>query len=329
MKAICFEEFGDPADVLRVRESPVPAPGRGQVRVRMIASPINPSDLLVIRGEYGRRPKLPATPGFEGVGVVEATGGGLLGRLRRGKRVAVLNGQGGNWQQHVIVPARQIVPVPDGIPDDQAATFFVNPASALVMTRYILQAQPGDWLLQTAAGSALGRMIIHLGKQHRFRTINVVRRREQAEELRKLGGDVVVATDSESIEEQTQKATGGNGARFAIDAVGGPTGSAAARALAPGGRMLVYGTLSEEPLIVHPRTLMAGDQRIEGFWLSNWVRKQGPITMLGLFRQIRQLMREGIIKTDIGSTFVMDHVQAAVREAAKPGRRGKVLLRFD
>src|SRR5262245_19935124 len=111
MKAVVFDRFGDPAEVLQVREVALPEPGPGQVRVRMRASPVNPSDLLVVRGEYGRLPTLPATPGFEGVGVVVAAGPGLLCRLRMGKRVAVLNGAGGNWQEAVVVPARQVVPV--------------------------------------------------------------------------------------------------------------------------------------------------------------------------------------------------------------------------
>src|SRR5947209_13938319 len=111
MKAAFFDRFGVPEDVLQVREMPLPEPPRHHVRVRMLASPINPSDLLVVRGQYGRLPTLPATPGFEGVGIVEATGGGLLGRLRMGRRVAVLNSQGGDWQEHVVVPARQVVPV--------------------------------------------------------------------------------------------------------------------------------------------------------------------------------------------------------------------------
>src|SRR5262249_35635609 len=128
MKAIVFDRFGDPAEVLQVRDVPLSEPGAGQVRVRMRASPVNPSDLLVVRGEYGRLPKLPATPGFEGVGVVEAAGPGLLGWLRMGKRVAVLNGAGGNWQECVVVPARQVVPVSAAVSDEQAASFFVNPA---------------------------------------------------------------------------------------------------------------------------------------------------------------------------------------------------------
>src|SRR5438552_747478 len=120
MKAIVFDRFGEPADVLQLRDIPAVEPGRGQVRVRMRASPVNPSDLLVVRGQYGRLPSLPATPGFEGVGVIDAVGGGWLARLRGlrpGRRVAVLNSGGGNWQELVVIPARSAVPVPDDLPD--------------------------------------------------------------------------------------------------------------------------------------------------------------------------------------------------------------------
>src|SRR6516225_675598 len=174
-KAVIFERFGEPAEVLHVAEVPVRQPARNEVRVRMLASPINPSDLMVVRGRYGRLPQMPATPGFEGAGVVEAVGGGLLARLRGlapGKRVAVLNGSGGNWQQTVVLPVRQVVPVPADLPEEQVATFFVNPASALVMSRHVLKVPHGAWLLQTAANSALGRMVIRLGKRFGFRTIN-------------------------------------------------------------------------------------------------------------------------------------------------------------
>src|SRR5439155_10231340 len=99
--------------------------------------------------------------------------------------------------EYAVVPARQLIPLPDDIPDEQAAAFFVNPASALAMTRYVLQVPAGEWLLQTAAGSALGRMVLRLGKHFGFRTINVVRRREQAEELRRAGADAVICTADE------------------------------------------------------------------------------------------------------------------------------------
>jgi NADPH:quinone reductase-like Zn-dependent oxidoreductase len=329
MKAIVFDHFGDPAEVLQVRDLPSPEPGRRQVRVRMIASPINPSDLLTVQGRYGRRPALPATPGFEGVGVVEAYGSGLLGRLRLGRRVAVLNGQGGNWQEQVIVPARQVIPVPPDIPDEQAATFFVNPASALVMTRYILKVPPGAWLLQTAAGSALGRMVIRLGKHFGFRTINVVRRREQAKELLQAGGDAIICTADEPIDERVRAITGGAGAAFALDAVGGATGSEVIKALAAEGRLLVYGTLADEPLRVDPRVLMVGHKTVEGFWLSEWMPKQRVLTLLGLFRRIRKLLGAGVLTSEVAATFPLEDVKTAVEQATRPGRPGKILLKMN
>ncbi len=328
MKAIVFDRFGEPAEVLRTREVAEPHPGPGQVRVRMIACPVNPSDLLVVRGQYGKLPELPATPGFEGVGVVEASGGGVLGWLRKGKRVAVLNGQGGNWQEQVIVPARQVVPVSPHVADEQAASFFVNPATALVMVRHVLRVPRGEWLIQTAAGSALGRMVIRLGRLDGFRTINVVRRREQGEELLRLGGDAFICTADESIEDRIRAITGGKGVRYGLDAVGGETGSAIVGAMAIEGRLLVYGTLGGTPLTIPSRVLMVGSKRVEGFWLSTWVRRQGPLTMLRLFKQINQLLGDGTFATEVGSQFGLDEVGQAVRLAEQPGRVGKVLLRI-
>jgi len=329
MKAAVFDGFGEPAEVLHIADVPLPVPGAGQVRVRMIASPVNPSDLMTVRGQYGIKPALPATPGYEGVGIVEEAGPGLLGRLRVGKRVAVLNGKGGNWAEQVIVPARQVVPLAANIPDEQGASFFVNPATALVLTRWVLRVPAGAWLLQTAAGSALGRMIIRLGKRLGYKTINVIRRREQAAELLKLGGDAVICTADESIEERARALTGGTGVKYALDCVGGATGSGAVKALGSDGRLVLYGTLANEPISFESRALMMGNQSIEGFWLSNWVKQQGVLTMLRLFRSITRHLQDGTLTTEIGKTFPLDDIKAAVQEAAQPGHRGKVLLRIE
>lgn len=331
MKAIIFDHFGNPADVLHVGDVRMPEPGRNEVRVRMLASPINPSDLMTVRGQYGKPPKLPYTPGYEGAGVVDAVGSGLLKRLRGlkpGKRVAVLSSRGGNWAEYVVVPVKQAVPVPEDLPVEQVATFFVNPATALVMTRRVLKVPRGDWLLQTAAGSALGRMVIRLGKHYGFRTINVVRRREQAEELLQLGGDAAICTADESIETRVNAITGGAGIRHAIDAVGGETATAVVRALGPGGRLLVYGTLADEPMSLDSRMMIMNQRVIQGFWLSIWAREQGIVTMLRLFREIISHMRARRLISEIGATFPLDQAQAAVQQAEKPGRDGKVLLRL-
>src|SRR4051794_4929085 len=158
MKAAVFDRFGEPSQVLGVREVPEPEPGPGEVRVRMIASPINPSDLLVVRGRYGVLPRLPATPAFEGVGVVYNAGPGLFGGGVEGKRVPVNSSEGGSWAGRAVTRAGGARPVPTDIPDDPAATFFVNPATERALVRHVLVVPKGEWLLQSAAGSTLGKM---------------------------------------------------------------------------------------------------------------------------------------------------------------------------
>jgi NADPH:quinone reductase-like Zn-dependent oxidoreductase len=329
VKAIVFDRHGQPDEVLQLRDVPDPVPGRGEVLVRLLAAPINPSDLLTVEGNYTAVPKMPATPGYEGVGVVEASGGGLLARWRRGKRVAILGERGGTWAERVVVPAHRVVPLPDDIPDEQAAGFFVNPATALVMTRYVLRVPAGEWLLQSAAGSALGRMVIRLGRRYGFRTLNLVRRPEQAEELRQLGADAAVAaTEPDAIRAEVARVAGGRPIRYALDPVGGPTGSAVVRSLSEGGRALLFGVLSGEPLTVDPRPLISGGQRVEGFHLGGWARRQSIPTMLLLFRRIKRLMREGVLTTDVAATYPLEQIREAVRHVAKAARGGKVLLRI-
>ncbi|MBY0231783.1 MAG: zinc-dependent alcohol dehydrogenase family protein [Gemmataceae bacterium] len=328
MKAVVCERFGEPSESLSVKDVPSPECGAGQAMVRMLASPVNPSDLMTVRGVYGRRPSLPFTPGYEGVGVVEEAKGWLAWfRGLKGKRVAVLNGTGGNWAERVAIPSRQAVPLPDSIPDEQAASFFVNPASAIVMTRHVLRVPRGAWLLQTAAGSMLGRMVIRLGKRNGFKTVNLVRRREQVAELRALGADEVLVLGEDAIP-QAVRSLSKDGVGHALDCVGGAMGSEAVKCLGPKGRLLLYGTLSGEPISFDPRLLMVGGKRIEGFWLSEWVQTRGPLAMLSLFGQIDALMREGVLATETGTAYPMAQVADAVREAEKPGRGGKVMLRL-
>lgn len=332
MKAIILERFGEPREVLQVREAPMPQPSAGEVRVRMKLVPINPSDLMTIRGQYGRLPQLPATPGFEGVGVIDAVGSGWLAKLRGlkpGRRVAVLNARGGNWQEFVVLPAKQVVPVPDDLPDEQVAAFFVNPATALVMTQHVLQVTQGSWLLQTAAGSALGHMVIRLGKHFGFRTINIVRRQALADELKQLGADEVLCSTDDGIPARVQEITNGSLVPYAIDAVGGKGINDLISCLAPQGRLLVYGTLSGEPVPLDPRSLMVGQRAIEGFWLSEWVKQQGVLRMLGLFRQITALMRVGVLTTPVAATFTLDQLSQAIERVEQPARGGKILLKLS
>jgi NADPH2:quinone reductase len=328
MKAAVFESFGEPSEVLRIRDVPTPEPGPGEVRVRMIASPINPSDLMVVEGRYGVLPTLPSTPGFEGVGVVDKAGPGLMGRLVVGKRVAVINSKGGNWAEYAVIPWRQARPIAADIPDDQAATFFVNPATALAMVRHVLKVPKGEWLLISAAGSTLGKMLIKLGNHDGFKTVCVVRRSEAKAELVALGADAVISSSEGPVPEQVRAITGGDGPRYALDPVGGEAGTAIFQSLGTGGRLIVYGSLTGQPIEVDPRLVISGRREIEGFWLGFWMRDRSIPASLLLFREIAALIRNGVLASEIGSSHALDDVVPAVREAAAVGRGGKVLLRL-
>jgi NADPH:quinone reductase-like Zn-dependent oxidoreductase len=328
MKAAVFEKFGDPHEVLRVRDVPEPHPGPGEVRVRMILSPVNPSDLLVVRGRYGVLPSLPATPGFEGVGVVDEVGPGLLGRLVQGKRVVAINGAGGNWAEYAVIPWRQARPLPADIPDEQAAAYFVNPATVLALARHVLKVRRGDWLLQSAAGSTLGRMMIKLGRHDGFKTLNVVRRREAVDELRALGGDAVISSADGPIDEQVRQIVGGEGVKYAIDPVGGETGTAVFRSLALDGRLVLYGTLSDEPIQVDPRLIISGKRSVEGFWLGHWMRERSILAALMLFREIASMIRQSVLSSEIGRVYPLEEIPEAAKQADAVARHGKVLVRL-
>ncbi|QXE38006.1 zinc-dependent alcohol dehydrogenase family protein [Streptomyces sp. GMY02] len=328
MKAVRFDQYGEPAKVITVDEVPLPEPGEGEARVRITATPVNPSDLLYVRGYYGGlEAHFPAPIGFEGVGTVDALGPGVKD-ISVGRRVSVLNSKGGNWAEYTVVPARDLIPVPDDIPDEQAASFFINPASAIVMVRRVLAVPRGEWLLQSAAGSEIGRMIIRLAKHDGIRTLNVVRRREPVPELKRLGADAVIVSTDGPIDEQVRDIVGPEGVKYAIDPVVGETGTQMFKALHEEGRLLVYGSLTGEPIRIgeDPRYILAGRRSLEVFWLGYWLTTLDDTARRQLADGIVALMREGIVETSPGSAFSLDEVAEAVAEAETIGRKGKVLL---
>ena len=328
MRAIQFDRYGEPIQVLALREVPRPEPGDEEVRVRILASPVNPSDLLFLRGLYaGVQPSFPAPAGFEGVGLVDAPGRRTRGFVP-GQRVAVLNGKGGNWAEYAVVPENSLFLVPDDLSTEQVASFFINPASAIAMVRHVLAVPRGQWLLQSAAGSELGHMIIKLARHDGFRTINVVRRRASVTELKHLGADAVIASEEGPVDEQVRGIVGTQGVKYAIDPVAGETGTQIYQSLSDEGRMLVYGSLTGEPIRVgaDPRFILAGHRILEVFWLGEWLKEQNGAEVHRLFEEIVALMREGILGTTRALTFPLDEIGAAVKQAEAPGRQGKVLL---
>lgn len=334
--ALKFDRTGPPADVLQWMPHTCPPPAHGQVKVRMEASPINPSDEAFIRGQYGTAPVLPQIPGFEGVGRVVASGGGFKGRLFTGKRVAVLNAAGGNWASETVVPASQVIPLSPRLSTEQAATFFVNPATALLLTRDVLPLKPGDWLLQTAAGSCLGQMVVRLGQRFGFRTLSVVRSEHHVAPLRQLGGDRVVVFNAahdpaQRLQSLVTEATGGEPVLYAMDPVGGPTGSAVLSCLGRGSRFVAFGTLSDEPLSFSGRQLMTQQTTMQGFWLGHHMATRSLPFKLKLIRQLTRLVLDGTLATTIHDSIGLKDVPAACAakdHATGPSSAGRTLIRM-
>lgn len=241
-KSLQFQTFGKPEEVLNIIHKEIPAPQADEVVVRMIASPINPSDLLPVKGAYSHRIPLPNIPGYEGVGIVEAAGSAVNPDLI-GRRVLPLRGEG-TWQQYAAAKAHFAVPVPDGVDDFTAAQMYINPVTAWVICTDELQLQPGDALLVNAGGSSIGRIFAQLSSVLGYRFIAVTRSNRQTDELLALGASAVVDTSKEPLRERVMELTGGQGADAAIDSIGGADGNELAFFVREGGIFLALGLLS-------------------------------------------------------------------------------------
>lgn len=323
MRSVRFEKFGEPREVLAIRDVPAPEPGPGEVALRLTHRPINPSDLAVVRGTYGRLPSPPATPGLEAMGTISALGDGVSG-LAIGQRVIPL-GARGTWSEVVVCGAQQLLPVPDAVPDEAAAQFVVNPVTAWAMIVDELGLGEGDWLLQTAAGSTLGRLVLQLAPMLGIRTVNLVRRPEQVDELLALGADAAFATTTPNLDHAIGTLTGG-GVAGAIEAVGGQTGKIAISCLQPGASVLLYGWLGLRPLPLNVGELLFKGLTVKGFWLTTWFQQRPPEHVQRSLQTLMGHFASGKLSPPIEATYDLEDVVAAAQHAERPGRAGKVLL---
>jgi NADPH2:quinone reductase len=336
MKAFIIEQNGEPSAVVQSRDLPEPLPGPAEVRVKMLLAPVHPSDLHIIRGRFApqRQPKLPASPGSEGVGIIDAVGSEVA-RSRIGERVVLLDVPG-TWRELVISPAERAIPVPEGVSSEDAAQALINPMTAWAMTMVEHKLEPGGWLVQSAAGSTVGRLVLQIAKAQGFHTINLVRREEQVAEIRELGGDIVLCTAHQDWPEQLKQATGGKGIAKAIDCVAGRTGATIARQLALNGRMLAYGALSshrqtdpaafEMPLFAP--ALIYSSAELRGFLIYSWLAGQGVAEGGRILRDLLDLIAEGRLKPSAARRYRLDDAFEAFKAAEDSGHEDKALLEF-
>jgi len=328
MSAVQLRAYDGKPESIAVAEVPVPQPGSGEVLVRIFASPINPSDLMFIRGLYGFKKPLPAIPGFEGSGTVVEAGAGIMPRLLKGRRVACAAANpkvtGGMWAEYVVTSAQFCIPLRKHVALEQGAALLINPMTAWGLMH---EARRGGHraVVQTAAASALGRMIIRLGKRFSIPVINVVRRAEQVELLRGLGAEYVLNSSEPEFNERLRELCHQLGASIGFDAVAGEMSGIVLRAQPRGSRLLVYGGLSLQPSQADPASLIFEGKQLEGFWLTGWLRSRTLLGQLRLARQIQELLRNDL-KTEVQAKVPLPEVGRALQQYAANMTAGKVLL---
>ena len=326
ISAAVYEKHGNPADVLRVETRPWPMPDADEAVVKMVAAPINPADLNQIEGKYPVRPELPATPGFEGAGIVDALGNHVNG-LTSGALV-ILPHNVGTWRDALAVRAEDLVVVPQGIDPVQAAMLKINPLTAWRLLHDYVELQKGDWLIQNAANSAAGRDVIQIAHELGYKTVNVVRRVELVDELRAEGGDVVLV-DGDKLRDEVKSATGGASIRLGLNSVGGDSALRLANCLAPGGTLVSFGAMSLQPLKIPTGVLIFKDLRFRGIWINKWYDNATPSERMETFQPLFEMARRGLLKTKVEKAYPLSEVKAAVGRAAQGQRSGKIILEFE
>ena len=342
-----YAEFSEcsmkPQEVLEYVSGPIPVPEEGEVLVRMKAAPINPADINFVQGVYGLKPVLPhSRAGLEGCGVVQES---RAEGFREGDEVILLRGVG-SWSEYVAVPSVNVMKLPVKVDPVQAAMLKVNPLTALRMLEGIVSLEPGDWLVQNAANSGVGRCIIQLAREMGVKTVNFVRRPDELrDELTALGADLVVGEDDGDVVKNTLARLDGKRPVLASNAVGGESArfegywkdvgtldslwDANMDMLAPGGSMVTYGAMSRKSIKVPNGFLIFKGIKLEGLWVTQWL-KNAPVSEIeAAYDKLASLMAAGRLKQAVDTVYPLSDVRKAVEKAQEEFRSGKVVLSMD
>jgi NADPH:quinone reductase-like Zn-dependent oxidoreductase len=321
MQAIQIEAFGNPAEVMKVVDIPdVGAPAEGEVVIALEASPINMSDLLMIAGRYGHRPKLPSVMGTEGVGRVIAVGGGVK-HLKQGDRTLVPY-PAPAWAERIKVDAIRLRPLPTG-DVHQFAMLGINPPTAYLLLTDFVTLPPGSWVIHNSANSGVGRALIAIAKSLGLRTVNVVRREDVFADIKAIGGDVVLL-DGPDLAKRVATETGNAPIALAIDGVADTSTMNLLGCLAEKGVLVFYSAISGKPFVGPAPSLIFRDISIRGFWLANWFKNARPDQITQMYERLAPLVGSGAISSPIAGTYRFAEIAEAVAVASK--NRGKALF---
>jgi len=313
-------------------EKDVPELKRGQVLVKMLASPVNPSDLVYLLGKYGLPPQNGAYVGFEGCGVVIKANAGLYGKWLEGKRVALsaLPGIDGVWAKYAITKANFCLPVRKDLTDEQAATIIVNPCTSVCLVERA-KALGATAIVINAAASQVGKGVIRYAKMKSIKTIATVRNSTNVEVLNKLGADHVLLTSEEKYQVQLKAICRSINANVLLDSVAAEDTPMVLSAMPNNSTAIVYGRLTEtfDPVggLFSVADVIFRNIKVEGFWLAKVIGDSKPWQVLALSRKVQKLFAQGIFHTDIFASVGFNDFAQALDHYAKHKSDGKVILK--
>jgi len=336
MKALVRKD--EKGEVASVDQIPIPVPQKGQVLVKVMASPCNPSDHYMFTGDYGLpevKPKPPVISGLEGSGIVEAVGEGVDKSLI-GKKVGIFcetykfDTYHGNWAQYTIKRERDIYVLKDQTMSfEDTCYLFVNPMSVMMMW-HIIENDKHTGVIHTAASSSLARSLFRMCKRHGMPIINIVRKEEHVKEYKAMGAHYVLNQTAPDFENQLKKAISEVKPSVCFDAVVGKLGGQIFRNLPKYAHYYIYGGLSGEPLpeVTVEDTLFAKKQ-IRGFWLSEQFPK------LSMDRIIEDLdyicddlkRKDSCFKQKIVGEYKLEDFQKVLKEYAAVAATGKLIFK--
>lgn len=332
--AVTFNAHGAPLSVLSSSNTgPLRAPGKNEVTVKVLAAAINPADINTIEGTYQTLPKLPATAGKEFVARVSAVGSEVK-NLAVGDHVISGSGNFGAWCTEGVAPSSDFVKISSHLSLPYAAT-LVNPCTAYRMLKDFKQLKPGDVVIQNAANSMVGLAVVQIAREMGLRTINVVRSdRPHAEDtlrlLDSLGGTVNVLDTWVNTPSFQAMCTELPPITLALNGVGGASGTELVRALAPGGTMVTYGSMSKQAMKLPTDVIKERNLTLEGFWMSQW-NADHPIDSAA--RADMLTVVSDMITNDQLSFFFelhdFDDWKHALAVSQEPFRLRKVVLNMD
>ncbi|MDQ1040110.1 NADPH:quinone reductase-like Zn-dependent oxidoreductase [Streptomyces sp. V3I8] len=330
MRAITYDRHGEAGQVLRLSEQPAPAPpAAGQVRVRVLYRPIHPGDLAGVQGFPGgprQRFATPRVPGLEGMGLVETVGEGVRD-LRPGQRVAFFPVPEA-WSELLTAPADLVVPVPEDVSDETASLMLVNSVTLLTLLRAVEDARHGQAgpVVQTAAGSSVGKLVSAAALEHGIPLVNLVRSAIGAQTLReRFPGLSAVSTADADWRTQVRDATGGRGARVVLDAVGGSLAGELIELLDDGGTLITYGQLGSGDLPLESHTLTLRSLTVRGVSIGRWMTRTPEERSEDVAFAVR-LAATAPELFEVAARYDLADFAKAVDHVRRPGKSGTVLL---